>query len=145
MSDQPRGGAHAASDALAASDDRSIGELFTAISGDLSTLMRQEVALAKQEVQESATRAALGAGLLGGSGVAAHMVLLFVSISAWWGIGHVTGNAWAALIVATVWAIIAAVLYVVGRAKMGSVEGLPRTAETARQIPPALAGNEEKA
>ncbi len=125
--------------------DRSVGELFAAISSDLSTLMRQEVALAKAEVRESATHAGVGAGLLGGSGFAAYMVLLFVSISAWWGIGQWTGNAWSGLIVAGVWAVIAAVLYAVGRSKIKDVEGLPRTAQTAKQIPPALAGNEDRA
>lgn len=124
--------------------DRSIGELFSAISSDLSQLMRQEVELAKAEVRQSATRAGVGAGLLGGSGFAAYMVLLFLSISGWWGLGNVTGRAWSALIVAAVWAVIAAVLYVVGRSRLKAVEGLPRTAETAKRVPPALAGNEEK-
>jgi len=144
MSDQPPDEAHRATETLAP-DDRSIGDLLSAITGDLSILMRNEVALAKAEVRESATKAGVGAGLLGGSGVAAHMVLLFLSIAAWLGIGHLTGNAWGALIVAVVWAIIAAVLYFVGRSKLSTIEGMPRTAETAKQIPTALAGNEEKA
>lgn len=126
------------------SDDRSIGELFSAVSEDLSTLMRQEVALAKAEVRESAVNAGAGVGMLSGAGVAVHMVLLFISISAWWGIAQWTGQAWSGLIIAAVWAVIAAVLYAVGRAKLNRVEGVPRTTETAKQIPNALAGNEEK-
>ena len=124
-------------------EDRSIGELFSAISADLSTLIRQELALAKAEVRQSASHASKGVGLLGGSGYAASMVLLFLSIAAWWGIGQWTGNAWSGVIVAVVWAIIAAILYAVGRAKLREVEGLPQTTETAKQIPSALAGNEE--
>ena len=54
-------------------DDRSVGELISAVSEDFSTLMRQEVALAKAEVRESATQAGAGAGLLAGAGVASHM------------------------------------------------------------------------
>lgn len=123
--------------------DRSVGELLAAVSSDLSTLLRQELALAKAELRQSATNASAGAGLLGGSGVAAHMVLLFLSISAWWGIGQFTGNAWSGLIVAAVWALVAGVLYAVGRAKLRAIEGLSRTAETAKKIPPALVGNEE--
>ncbi|HEY6742429.1 MAG TPA: phage holin family protein [Lapillicoccus sp.] len=124
-------------------EDRSIGELFSAISADLSTLIRQELALAKAEVRQSATRAGAGAGLLGGAGYAAGMVLLFLSIAAWWGIGQWTGNAWSGVIVAVVWAIIAAILYAVGRSKLREVEGVPQTTETAKKIPSALAGNEE--
>jgi hypothetical protein len=124
-------------------EDRSIGELFSAISADLSTLIRQELALAKAEVRQSATRAGKGAGLLGGAGYAAGMVLLFLSIAAWWGIGQWTGNAWSGVIVAVVWAIIAAILYAVGRSKLREVEGVPQTTETAKKIPSALAGNEE--
>ena len=125
------------------SEDRSIGELFSAISADLSTLIRQELALAKAEVRQSATRAGAGAGLLGGAGYAAGMVLLFLSIAAWWGIGQWTGNAWSGVIVAVVWAIVAAILYSVGRSKLREVEGVPQTTETAKKIPSALAGNEE--
>jgi hypothetical protein len=124
-------------------EDRSIGELFSAISADLSTLIRQELALAKAEVRQSATRAGKGAGLLGGAGYAAGMVLLFLSIAAWWGIGQWTGNAWSGVIVAVVWAIIAAILYAVGRSKLREVEGVPQTTETAKKIPSALAGNED--
>ena len=124
-------------------EDRSIGELFSAISADLSNLIRQELALAKAEIRQSATRASVGAGMLGGAGYAAGMVLLFLSIAAWWGIGQWTGNAWSGVIVAVVWAIVAAILYAVGRSKLRQVEGVPQTTETAKKIPSALAGNEE--
>jgi len=124
-------------------DDRPIGDLFSAVTSDLSTLIRQEVALAKAEVRQSATKAGAGVGKLAGAGVAGHMVLLFVSISAWWGIGQFIGNAWSGLVVAVFWAIVGAVLYSSGRSELKQVEGLPLTAETTKQIPPALAGHEE--
>ena len=38
-------------------EDRSLGELLGDVAGDLSTLLRQEVELAKAEVRESGTRA----------------------------------------------------------------------------------------
>ena len=125
------------------SDDRPIGEVFSAVTSDLSTLIRQEVALAKAEIRQSATQAGAAAGKLAGAGVAGHMVLLFVSISAWWGLGQFIGNAWSALVVAAFWAVLGAVLYTSGRSQLGQVEGLHRTTETAKQIPPALAGHEE--
>lgn len=124
-------------------DDRSIGELFSAVSGDISTLMRQEVELAKAEVRQSATNAGAGVGMLGAAGVAGWMVLLFVSISAWWGIAQFIGQAWSGLVIAAIWAVIGAVLYSAGRNKLKSIEGLSQTTETAKQIPTALAGHEE--
>jgi hypothetical protein len=121
----------------------SIGELLSDITTDLSTLMRQEVELAKAEIKQSATRASKGAGMLAGAGVAGHFVLLFISVAVWWGIGDSIGHGWSALIVALIWAVIAAVLSVVGRNQLKTVQGVPRTTETVKKIPSAVAGNEE--
>ena len=101
--------------AAPAPDSRpSVGEVFSEVAADLSTLMRQEVELAKAEVRQSAARAGKGAGMLAGAGVAGHLVLLFVSVAAWWGIGDTTGHGWSALIVGAAWLIIAAVLGLIG-------------------------------
>ena len=121
-----------------------VGELFADISRDLSTLIRQETELAKAELRQSATRAGNGAGMLGGAAMAGHFVLLFLSITLWWGLGNEIGRAWSALVVALVWAVIAAVLASIGRREMKQVKGIPQTTETAREIPDALRGNEEK-
>ena len=122
--------------------DRSLGDLISEVTGDLSTLMRQELELAKAELQQSATRAGKGAGMLGGAAVAGYFVLLFVSIALWWAIGAATGLGWSAVIVAVIWGIIAAVLTVAGRNSLRSVRGLPKTADTVKRIPDALKGNE---
>jgi len=121
----------------------SVGELLADISNDLSTLMRQEVALAKAELSQSAKQAGKGAGMLAGAGVAGHFVLLFISIWLWWSIGDKTGHGWSALIVAALWAIIAAVLAARGRKEMKNVNGVPQTTDTVKKIPSAVAGNEE--
>lgn len=123
----------------------SVGALISDISQDLSTLMQQEVALAKAEVKQSATRAGAGVGMLGGAGVAAHFTLLFLSIALWWALGHAIGLGWSALVVAVLWAVITAVLAVVGRNRLKDVEGMPRTVETAKKVPDALKGNEDRA
>lgn len=142
---EARAGATASSvgQADTAGDRESIGELLSDITTDLSTLMRQEVELAKAEIKQSATRAGKGAGMLAGAGVAGHFVLLFVSIAAWWGIGDSIGHGWSALIVALIWAVITAVLSVVGRNQLKTVQGVPRTTETVKKIPSAVAGNED--
>jgi hypothetical protein len=125
-------------------DDRSIGELVSEVSRDLSTLIRQEVELAKAEATQSAKRAGKGAGMFGGAGVAGHMVLLFLSLALWWALGTVMGGGWSALVVAVVWAVIAAVLAMRGRSELKSVEGMPQTADSVKKIPDALRGHEER-
>jgi hypothetical protein len=122
--------------------DRSLGELISEVTGDLSTLMRQELELAKAELQQSATRAGKGAGMLGGAAVAGYFVLLFVSIALWWAIGSATGLGWAAVIVALLWGVIAAILALSGRSSLTSVRGIPKTTDTMKKIPDALKGNE---
>jgi hypothetical protein len=125
-------------------DRASLGELFSSVTEDLSTLVRQEVALAKAEVSQSASRAGKGAGLLAGAGVSGHFVLLFLSIAAWWGLGELIGRGWSALVVAAVWAVVAAVLAVRGRSELRAVRGLPDTTSTLQKVPSALKGHEEE-
>ncbi|MET0865865.1 MAG: phage holin family protein [Nakamurella sp.] len=125
-----------------AAGDRSLGDLISEVAQDLSTLVRQELELAKAEVQQSAARAGKGAGMLGGAAIAGYFVLLFLSIALWWAIGSATGLGWSALIVAVIWGIIAAILALVGRRSLQSVRGLPKTAATVKKIPDAIKGNE---
>jgi hypothetical protein len=120
----------------------SIGELLSDVSQDVTLLMRQEVELAKAEIKQSATRAGKGAGMLGAAGVSAHFAVLFVSIAGWWALGDSIGRGWAGLVVALIWAVIAAVLAITGRKEMKTVSGLPKTAETVKKIPDAVKGNE---
>jgi len=121
----------------------SVGELLGDISRDLSTLMRQEVELAKAEIRESAQNAGKGAAMLGAAGVAGHFVLLFLSVALWWALGDLVGLGWSALIVAALWAVVAAVLASMGRREIKQVKGLPRTVETTKEIPDALKGHEK--
>lgn len=121
-----------------------MGELLSEITSDLSTLMRQEVQLAKAELQESAKRAGRGAGMFGGAGIAGHMVLVFASIALWQLLAMWMNSALAALIVAVVWGVVAAVLAMKGKDEVDKVKGLPQTQDTVKKIPNALAGNEEE-
>ncbi|MDJ0355614.1 phage holin family protein [Paenarthrobacter sp. PH39-S1] len=122
----------------------SLGDLFGQVSGDISTLMRQEVELAKVEAKQSAIRAGRGAGLFAGASEAARFTLLFLSIALWWALGaYITGLGWSAVIVAVIWGIIAAVLAVKGRKEMQAIKGLPETTQTLQEIPGTLKPSEE--
>ena len=121
----------------------SVGELFSDVAADLSTLIHQEMELAKAELRQSATRAGKGAGLLAGAGLSGYMVLLFASVAAWWGLGETTGHGWSALIVAAIWLMIAAALGLMGRREISAVRGIPQTTQTVKKIPDAVRGNED--
>lgn len=117
------------------------GALLGAVAEDLSTLMQQEIALAKAEARQSARSAGRGAGMLAGAAQGAQFALLFLSIALWWALGSGLewGLGWSALIVAVLWAAAAAALAMAGRNALTDV-GVPRTVETAKEIPPALKG-----
>jgi uncharacterized membrane protein YqjE len=93
----------------------STGELVKQLSNQLSTLIRKELDLAKAELTEKGKTAGLGAGMFGGAGVVgllalgalttAVILLLDKAMDAWV----------AALIVALVYAAVAAVLALAGR------------------------------
>jgi Flp pilus assembly protein TadB len=128
----------APSEAHQRADNASLGELLGDVTRDLSTLMRQEVELAKAELKQSATKAGKGGGMLAGAGVAGHFVLLFLSLALMFGLGALMPLGWAAVIVAVIWGIIAAVLASRGRKELKQVQGLPQTGETLSEIPPTL-------
>jgi hypothetical protein len=122
--------------------DVSVGELLSAVTRDLSTLMRQEVELAKAEIKAEASKAGKGVGMLGGAGFAGYMVALFLSLGLWWGLASVMPVGWAAVIVAIVWVVIGALLFVAGRSTLRKVNPKPeRTLDTVQQVPDALRGN----
>jgi hypothetical protein len=139
-------------------DNVSVGTLLGEVSRDLSTLMRQELELAKAElradaneasaeVKAQASKAGKGAGMLGGAGFAGYMVALFLSCALWWGLENIMDAGLAALIVAVLWGIVGAVLYARGRKELKKIDfsGLKRinpkpeqTVDTLQQVPSAL-------
>ena len=120
-------------------DNASVGQLIGEVTKDLSTLMRQELELAKAELTVEAKKAGQGAGMFGAAGFAGYMTLLFLSIALWWALAHLVGHSWSALIVAVLWGVIAAVAFVMGRNKFRQVNPKPeRTVDTLSQVPSAL-------
>ncbi|MFV2120853.1 phage holin family protein [Streptomyces sp. Act-28] len=114
--------------------DRSAGELLTAVTADMQHLFRQEIQLAKTEIQEEAAKAGKAAGMLGAAGFAGYMAALFLSLAALFGLANVMDAGWAALIVTAVWAVAAAVLFTLGRSRMREVSPKPeRTIETLKE------------
>jgi membrane protein implicated in regulation of membrane protease activity len=119
-----------------------VGDLVGDVTRDLSTLMRQELALAQAELKQEAAKTGKAAGAFGGAGFAAWFVVLFLSLAAWAGLSNLMDPGWAALIVAVVWAVVAGVLFVTGRSTFRKVHPKPeRTVDTLGQVPDALKGH----
>lgn len=123
--------------------DTSVGELIGDVTRDLSTLLRQELELARAELRQEAVKGGKAFGALGAAGFAGYMVLLFLSIALWSGLANVMDWGWSALIVAVLWGIASAVLYGAGRQQLRRVRPTPeRTVETLKEVPDALRGRE---
>jgi len=118
--------------------DRSFGELIGQVTRDMSTLVQQEMTLARAELREDAARAGRASGMFAAAAVAANLVLVFLSVALWQALANVMDPGWAALIVAVIWAVVAGILFAVARERMTRLRGLPRTVETVREIPQAF-------
>jgi hypothetical protein len=59
-------------------DNRSLGELFSELAQETSTLVRQEVTLAKTEMSQKASRAGKHIGVLAAGGAVAYAGLLAI-------------------------------------------------------------------
>lgn len=115
-------------------EDRSLSELVGEVTGDLQTLFRQEVALAKAEVREEAAKAGKASGMLGGAALAGYLTVLMLSLAAVFGLAELIGLGWAALVVAALWAIVGGTLFVLGRNRMREVSPKPeQTIETLKE------------
>ena len=112
----------------------------------MSTLVRQELELAKAEAKESATQAGKGAGMLAGAGVAAHVMAIFATAFLMFVLAELFDSLiWAALVVTLLWAVAAATLAVLGRNQLKRVRGLPQTTETVKAVPDAISRDEDRA
>ena len=114
--------------------ERSVGELVKQLSNETSTLIRQEMALARAELSEQGKKAGAGAGMFGGAGLlglgafgaltACFILALDTAMDGWL----------AALIVAAVYAAIAGVLALQGRNKIkDATPPAPQTVETVKE------------
>jgi uncharacterized membrane protein len=120
--------------ARARAADSSPGQLAAEVAKDMSTLVRQEIALAKTELKQEAKTAGTAVGAFGGAGFAGYFVLVFLSLAGMYGLDSFMPIGWAAVIVAGVWAVIAAVLAVIGRNRIKAFSPKPeRTIETVKE------------
>ena len=114
--------------------DRSIGDLFAELADETALLIRQEIALAKVELIQKASRVGLNIGFLVLGGAIAYaallaflaaLIILLANVVPWWA---------AALIVAVAVGIVAAVLISKALRTLKKTDIAPRqTVETLKE------------
>jgi len=127
-------GAPVGAPAPEALQDGSLNELLRTATSDLSTLFRQELELAKVEIKSDVRQAGKVGGMFGAGAISAHLALLFVSFALAWSLDEVMHRALAFLIVAVVYGIVAAVLFMRGRDEAKNLNPVPeQTVETLKE------------
>lgn len=116
-------------------DERSLGDLFSDLSRETTTLVRQEVQLAKAELTQSATEAARGIGMLVAGGAVAYAGLLFLLLAIVFGLIEAGWDAWlSALVVGLVVVAIGAILVLRARESLKPANLAPqKTVETLKE------------
>ena len=97
---------------------RPVGELLKQLSEETTTLVKQEIDLAKAEMSEKGKQAGIGAGMFGGAGVSGLLALIFLSLAAVAALDTAMDTWLAALIVGVVWAAVAGALALKGKNKL---------------------------
>ena len=115
--------------------DRSTGDLVKQLSEQTSTLVRQEVELAKLELTEKGKQAGVGAGILGGAGLVAALGIAALTAALIAGLAEAMDVWVAALIVGVVYIAVAGMLALLGRDRVR--RGMPpkpeETIETVKE------------
>jgi uncharacterized membrane protein YqjE len=113
--------------------DRPVGELLKQLASETTTLVRQELELAKAEMREKAGRAGPGFGMWGAAGVTALLALGSLTAFLILALDGAVPNWLAALIVGLVYAAIAGVLYMRGKQRVEEA-GSPLPEQTIETI-----------
>jgi uncharacterized membrane protein YqjE len=111
----------------------SIGDLMKQLAEETSTLVRQELDLAKAEMAEKGKKAGLGAGMLSGAAVFGLLALGALTAFLVLALDGAMPNWAAALVVAAVYAAIAGVLALRGKQKVQQA-GKPVPEQTKESI-----------
>jgi hypothetical protein len=119
-----------------ATDERArqgLQELLRSIGTDLSLLIRQQVALAKEEMRGIAAEKATGGALLAAAAVFALFVLGFASLAGAAALDIVLPRWAALLIVAGIYLVLAVIAVLIGRNALAAPATPERTKQTVKE------------
>jgi Putative Actinobacterial Holin-X, holin superfamily III len=105
---------------------RPVAALLSDLAGETSTLVRQEIALFKAELNEKLAQIGLGAGALAAGGVIAFSAWLALLAAAILGLSHVLAPWLSALIVGVLVLAIGAGLALFGKSRLNADALVPR-------------------
>ena len=115
-------------------DDPTIGRLVADASRDVSSLIRNEIALAKSELKISITAGGIGIALFAAAGFLGLLAVIMLSIAIAFFL-HMTGLglSWCFLIVFGLYVVLAAVLGLIGLRKVKQVRAPERAIHQAQE------------
>ena len=114
-------------------EDRSLSELLSDVTGEIATLFRKEVELARAETSEQVSRAAKAGAMLVAAAVVGFLTLILLAFAAAWGLSEVEPEGVAFLIVGLVFGLVAAVLASAGKKKIAAGNPMPeQTVQTVK-------------
>jgi hypothetical protein len=116
-----------------AAEERTLGQLVSDASRDVSELVRYEIALAKAEVQRDVKRVAAASGLFGAAALLAVYATIALMIAAGLGLAEVMPAWLAFLVVALAFLLLAGVCVVVGRSQIGRIKPPERTIRSTKE------------
>lgn len=125
-----------------AEGDPTIGKLVTDASRDISSLISQEIQLAKSELKVSIKAGGVGVGLFAAAGFIGVLAIIMLSVAIayfihWAGLGlH-----WSFLIVFGFYVLLAGLMAFIGFKKVKQVRAPEKAIRQGKQIPQALKGN----
>jgi Putative Actinobacterial Holin-X, holin superfamily III len=109
--------------------ERTLGQLVADATHDVSSIMRNEIALAKAEIGADAKKVGVGVGMFAAAGVFAFLALILLLIAAAYGLVAAGLPPWLSfLIVSAVLLVVGATLAFVGKSRLSKVKGKPERA-----------------
>jgi Flp pilus assembly protein TadB len=122
-----------------AKQDSGVASLVNSVITDGQALVKQQIELAKSEIQYSAKQAAATSGMLVGAGVLAFLAFVFSLVAAAYGLVQAGLPVWAGfLIVAGVLLLVAIILGLLGRSRAKRVGPPQRALAQAQETKAAL-------
>ena len=123
--------------------DPTLGKLVMDAQRDISSLISQEIALAKSEIKVSVKHGGLGIGLFAGAAFLGLLAVIMLSVSIAYFI-HWNGDGlalhWAFLIVFGLYVLIAALLAFIGLKQVKQVKAPEKAIKQGKKIPSVLKG-----
>ncbi|WP_082176685.1 phage holin family protein [Arsenicicoccus sp. oral taxon 190] len=119
---------------------RTIGQLVADATQDVSSILRNEIQLAKSEVKTDVAKAGKGIGMFAGAGVLAFLALILLLIALAYGLIALGLAPWLAfLIVAVLLLVVAGILAMIGKGALAKAKFKPeRTIRNAQETVEAL-------